>query len=156
MAAFLLCANAVGKWMQMNVVCRNFDLISASDEQAAAFVLPREQMVRRLCSGLAEEEPVVLVSRRTALVKDFLAQSFSVRLNDGMAQKLSWVMAAGAAVCAVVAGVKAQSPIDAMGALAASACLAAPLACTLVYAVPARLMQSYAARHKAVIPAPAR
>ncbi|MBS6864133.1 MAG: hypothetical protein KH196_00335 [Oscillospiraceae bacterium] len=153
-AAFLLCANAVGKWMQMNVVCRNFDLISASDEQAAAFVLPREQMVRRLCSGLAEEEPVVLVSRRTALVKDFLAQSFSVRLNDGMAQKLSWVMAAGAAVCAVVAGVKAQSPIDAMGALAASACLAAPLACTLVYAVPARLMQSYAARHKAVIPGP--
>ena len=93
-------------------------------------------------------------SRRTALVKDFLAQSFSVRLNDGMAQKLSWVMAAGAAVCAVVAGVKAQSPIDAMGALAASACLAAPLACTLVYAVPARLMQSYAARHKAVIPGP--
>ena len=153
-AAFLLCANAVGKWMQMNVVCRNFDLISASDEQAAAFVLPREQMVRRLCSGLAEEEPVVLVSRRTALVKDFLAQSFSVRLNDGMAQKRSWVMAAGAAVCAVVAGVKTQSPIDAMGALAASACLAAPLACTLVYAVPARLMQSYAARHKAVIPGP--
>ena len=86
MAALLLCANAVGKWMQMNVVCRNFDLISASDEQAAAFVLPREQMVRRLCSGLAEEEPVVLVSRRTALVKDFLAQSFSVRLNDAMAQ----------------------------------------------------------------------
>lgn len=153
-AALLLCANAVGKWMQMNVVCRNFDLISASDEQAAAFVLPREQMVRRLCSGLAEEEPVVLVSRRTALVKDFLAQSFSVRLNDAMAQKLSWVMAAGAVVCAIVAGVKGQGVFGAMGALAAAACLAAPLACTLVYAVPARLMQSYAARHKAVIPGP--
>lgn len=153
-AALLLCANAVGKWMQMNVVCRNFDLISASDEQAAAFVLPREQMVRRLCSGLAEEEPVVLVSRRTALVKDFLAQSFSVRLNDAMAQKLSWVMAAGAVACAIVAGVKGQGVFGAMGALAAAACLAAPLACTLVYAVPARLMQSYAARHKAVIPGP--
>lgn len=153
-AALLLCANAVGKWMQMNVVCLNFDLISASDEQAAAFVLPREQMVRRLCSGLAEEEPVVLVSRRTALVKDFLAQSFSVRLNDAMAQKLSWVMAAGAVACAIVAGVKGQGVFGAMGALAAAACLAAPLACTLVYAVPARLMQSYAARHKAVIPGP--
>ena len=156
-AAFLLCANAVGKWMQMNVVCRNFDLISASDEQAAAFVLPREQMVRRLCSGLAEEEPVVLVSRRTALVKDFLAQSFSVRLNDGMAQKLSWVMAAGAAVCAVVAGVKAQKPHRRHGRAGRLGMpLRPPLACTLVYAVPARLMQSYAARHKAVIPGPQR
>ena len=74
-------------------------------------MLPREQMVRRLCSGLAEEEPVVLVSRRTALVKDFLAQSFSVRLNDAMAQKLSWVMAAGAVACAIVAGAKGQGRV---------------------------------------------
>lgn len=153
-AALLLFGNALGKWMQIRGICRNFDQVSSGSEHAAAFLMPQMQLVKRLCSGLGEPQPVLLVSRPTALVKGFLSQSFSARLYDAMAQKLSYVMAGAGVVCAVICGVKAQSVFPAFTGLAGALCLAAPLACTLVYAVPAQIMQNFAAKHNAVIPGP--
>lgn len=153
-AALLLFANAVGKWMQVRVICANFDLATSGAEHAAAFILPKEQMTRRLCSGLGEPDPKLLVSRPTALVRGFLSQSFSARINDAAAQRLSYVMAGAALLAAVICGVKAKAILPALSGFAGALCLAVPLACTLVYAVPAQLMQRFAARHKAVVPGP--
>lgn len=153
-AALLLFMNALGKWIQVRVICANFELATSGAEHAAAFILPKEQMTRRLCSGLGEPDPKLLVSRPTALVRGFLSQSFSTRINDAAAQRLSYVMAGAAVLAAVICGVKAKAVLPALSGLAGALCLAAPLACTLVYAVPAQLMQRFAARHKAVIPGP--
>lgn len=153
-AALLLFACALGKWMQIRVICDNFALASSGSEHAAAFLMPQLQLTKRLCAGLGEPDPVLLVSRPTALVKGFLSQSFSARLYDAMAQKLSYILGGGALLCAVVAAVKEKNAAAALSALAGALCLAAPLACTLVYAVPARLMQKFAAAHGAVIPGP--
>ena len=130
-AALLLFANAVGKWMQVRVICANFDLATSGAEHAAAFILPKEQMTRRLCSGLGEPDPKLLVSRPTALVRGFLSQSFSARINDAAAQRLSYVMAGAALLAAVICGVKAKAILPALSGFAGALCLAAPLACTL-------------------------
>ena len=153
-AALLLFACALGKWMQIVLVGRNFALASSGSEHAAAFLMPQRQLVKRLCAGLGEPDPVLLVSRPTALVKGFLAQSFSARLYDAMAQKLSYVLGGAALVCALVAGIKEHSLPAALAGLAGALCLAAPVACTLVYAVPAGIMQKFASSHGAVIPGP--
>ncbi|WP_367925621.1 hypothetical protein [uncultured Ruthenibacterium sp.] len=153
-AALLLFMNAVGKWMQVRVICQNFELATSGAEHAAAFILPKEQLTRRLCSGLGEPDPKLLVSRPTALVRGFLSQSFSARINDAAAQRLSYIMAGAGLLAAVICGIKAKAFLPALSGLAGALCLAAPLACTLVYAVPAQLMQRFAARHKAVIPGP--
>jgi hypothetical protein len=153
-AAVLLFGNALGKWLQMDVICKNFALITSGEDHAAAFLMPQEQLVKRLCSGLAEQEPHLLISRPTALVRGFLRQSFSVRLNDAMAQNLSYVLAGSALVCAVICGVKSGSVLAAFSGFAAAACLGAPLGSTLVYAVPSLLLQKNAAKDGAMIPGP--
>ena len=153
-AALLLFANAVGKWMQIRVICRNFDLTSSGAEHAAAFLMQKPQLTKRLCAGLGETEPVLLVSRPTALVKGFLTQSFSARLYDAMAQTLSYILAGAGVVCAVICGVVQKDVMAGFSGLAGALCMAAPVACTLVYAVPSDLMQKYAAKYHAVIPGP--
>lgn len=56
-AALLLCGNALGKWLQIRAVCANFALASSGEEHAAAFLLEKEQLAKRLCDGLGEPEP---------------------------------------------------------------------------------------------------
>ena len=153
-AALILFGSAVGKWMQIRMICRNFDQTSSGAEHAAAFLVKKESLAKRLCAGLGEPEPVLLISRPTALVKGFLTQSFSARLYDAMAQTLSYVIAGAAVLCAVISGVVQKDVMQGISALAGAVCMIAPLACTLVYAVPAELMQKYAFRHKVVIPGP--
>ena len=89
-AALLLCGNALGKWLQIRAVCANFALASSGEEHAAAFLLEKEQLAKRLCDGLGEPEPRLLLNRPTALVKGFLRQSFSPRAADAVVQKLCW------------------------------------------------------------------
>ncbi len=153
-AAVLLFGNAVGKWMQIRTICRNFALTSSGAEHAAAFLMGKQQLAKRLCAGLGEEDPVLLVSRPTALVKGFLSQSFSARLYDAMAQTLSYAAAGAALVCAAVCGIVQKDALAALSGFAGALCLMVPLASTLVYAVPGDIMQKYAARYHAVIPGP--
>ena len=75
-------------------VARNFDLVSAGVEHSAAYRLQNRDLTNLLASGLGEEEPCLLVSRPTALVKDFLKRSGSRRAGDRLAQRLAWGWAA--------------------------------------------------------------
>lgn len=152
-AALLLCGNALGKWMQLRAVCANFALASSGEEHAAAFLLEKEQLARRLCDGLGEGEPCLLLNRPTALVKGFLSQSFSARPLDDGAQKLCWALSAAALVCAIAAGLKGGIP-TALSGFAGALALGAPLAATVCYALPAQLLQGAAARCGAVVPGP--
>ena len=103
---------------------------------------------------MGEPEPRLLLNRPTALVKGFLRQSFSPRAADAVVQKLCWGLGGAALVCAVVAGVKGGGVIAALSGLAAALSLSAPLAATLVYALPTSLMQQATSRCGAVVPGP--
>lgn len=152
-AVLLLCGNALGKWIQLRAVCANFALASSGEEHAAAFLLEKEQLARRLCEGLGAPEPRLLLNRPTALVKGFLRQSFSARPLDDGAQKLCWALCAAGLVCAVVGGVRSGWSA-ALSGFAGAMTLGAPLAATLAYALPAQLLQTAAARCGAVVPGP--
>lgn len=102
----------------------------------------------------ASRNPRLLLNRPTALVKGFLRQSFSPRAADAVVQKLCWGLGGAALVCAVVAGVKGGGVISALSGLAAALSLSAPLAATLVYALPTSLMQQATSRCGAVVPGP--
>ena len=153
-ATLLLFSNTLGKWLQSKVVSDNFDMASAGFEHAAAFLVPSRELARKVTNGIGEPEPTLLVSRPAGLVKGFLRQSFSGHLNDPVAQKLSYVLCATALLCGIICGVRAQSFLAALSGFAAAFCIGAPLASSLVYAVPALLLQQAAAKVGAVVPGP--
>lgn len=147
-----LAANTLGKLLTVRVVQDNFTLASTGFDHAAAFCVRDEKLTRKVTAGLGEEEPQLLVSRPTALVRDFLKQSFSDHPTD----KTAWlfgIIAAGVAVlCGAAVLVLKKDLLSAVSCMAGAMCLATPLASTLLGAVPAGLMQSSAARVGAVIP----
>lgn len=147
-----LCVNALGKWMFSRTMVRNFELSTAQDEYAAAYLVDEGNLTHKVTQGLAEPEPRLLVSRPTALVKGFLKQSFSERASDRLAKKLSFAVLGVSIVCGGLSWIFSGDACTGLTALAAAACLGAPLAATLTAALPNTLMQQAAAQVGAVIP----
>ncbi len=153
-AAFLLFAGSLGKWLQSRIVSGNFDMASGGLERAAAFIVPNRALTKKVCSGLGEPDPVLLVSRPTGLVRGFVQQSFSAHANDATAQKLSYAALGAAVAAAVVCGVRAKDAFDALSGFAGALCVIMPLASSLVYAMPALRLHRAASQVGAVIPGP--
>ena len=151
-AALLLCLNAFGRFVMQGVVVRNFRMASAGSEHTAAVPLQDAELTARLAQGLGEPEPCLLVNRPTSLVKGFLRQSFSRRASDGLAQKLSWLLLGAALLSALVSLFAGHGGLAAVNALAGALCLGAPLAATLLSALPSLLAQKSAVQVGAVIP----
>lgn len=154
LAAVLLCANSVGKWLHSKSVSNSFEIASAGEDHAAAFIVPNRELTKMACMGLNEPDPLLLVSRPTALVRGFMRQSFSSHISDVYGRKLSLIMFMCATVCGVIAGLKGDSVLAGISSAAAALCMAAPLSATLVYAVPAFLLQRAAGLAGAVVPGP--
>lgn len=151
-AALLLFADTLGSWLMTSVVQGNFDLVSAGVEHSAAYRLKDRQLAAALAAGMDEENPALLLNRPAALMKGFLAQSFSPRRSDKTAQKLARILLAAAAAGAAIVLIRGGGVLHAATALAGVLCLGAPLSATLVSAVPSLLMQRSASRVGAVIP----
>lgn len=109
-------------------------------------------MLRAATRGLAEGRPCVLVSRPTELFKGFLTNASAHRTSDKNQQQFAWALG----VCALLAlafNLAYHRDVGlAVSSFATVLCLGAPLAGTLISALPARLMQRSAARIGAVIP----
>ncbi|MEG2924265.1 MAG: hypothetical protein RR848_07325, partial [Oscillospiraceae bacterium] len=151
-AALLMLTNAIGKHMHCNIVCRNFSTVSVGHEHAAAYVIKDKELSSRVCEGLAEPEPALLVSRPTALVRGFLRQSFSVRQSDYTARIMGYIVLFCAFVCGIITYIGTKNIFTTISAFAALLCFASPLASTLLSAVPSLLMQRSATRVGAVVP----
>ena len=117
LAVLALACTLAGHRVMGESVARNFDLVSAGVEHSAAYRLQNRDLTNLLASGLGEEEPCLLVSRPTALVKDFLKRSGSRRAGDRLAQRLAWGMGGVAVVTAVVALARGKGVLVAAGAL---------------------------------------
>ena len=151
---FLLFANTLGKWLQSKVVSDNFEFASAERRHSAAFIVQNQELARKVCSGIGEPSPLLLLSRPAGLVKHFLRQSFSQHKTDLGSKTYAYIMLGAAFVCAVLCGWRSQSFFEALSGFAAALCVAAPLASTLVYALPSLFLQQEAAAVEAVIPGP--
>lgn len=153
LAVLILAFNAFGKRVRANTILGNFQRASVGDEHCAGYLLDTEHDVaRNITKGLAEENPAMLISRPTNLVKGFLRQSFSMHWSDVVARVLGWLLLGVSLVVGVVSYVNTKELYTAITAFAAVYCIAAPLSSTLVSALPSALMQRGAARVGAVIP----
>lgn len=151
-AALVLCFNAIGKRLDALTTRENFQLVSAKVDHAVAYRLKDTGILRAVTRGLDQPRPSVLVSRPTLLLKDFLSSSSSHRTSDKNQQQLGRLVA-GVAVAALLFTLLYRKDAGlAFTAMAAVLCLGAPLAGTLLSALPARLMQRSAAQVGAVIP----
>ena len=151
-AALLLFGGAAGRRMSAGVVRDNFELITAGVEHSAAYRLQNMELTCLLAEGLEEERPVLLVSRPTSLMKGFLRKSSVRPLSDYGLQKLAWALGIVALVSGLVVYAREREPLQAVSALAAVACLGAPLCAILFSSLCARMQQRSAARVGAVVP----
>lgn len=151
-AALVLCLNAAGRRLNAATVSDNFQLVSAKVEHAVAYRLKDAGALRAVSQGLAEPHPSVLVSRPTQIFRSFLANSAARGTSDKIQQQFAWLLGGCCLAAFLFTVIRSKDPVLAATVMAGVGCLAAPLAGTLLSALPARMMQRSAAQVGAVIP----
>lgn len=151
-AALVLCLNAAGRRLNAATVSDNFQLVSAKVEHAVAYRLKDAGALRAVSQGLAEPHPSVLVSRPTQIFRSFLANSAARGTSDKNQQQFAWLLGGCSLAAFLFTVIRSKDPVLAATVMAGVGCLAAPLAGTLLSALPARMMQRSAAQVGAVIP----
>ena len=151
-AALVLCLNAAGRRLNAATVSDNFQLVSAKVEHAVAYRLKDAGALRAVSQGLAEPHPSVLVSRPTQSFRSFLANSAARGTSDKNQQQFAWLLGGCSLAAFLFTVIRSKDPVLAATVMAGVGCLAAPLAGTLLSALPARMMQRSAAQVGAVIP----
>lgn len=151
-AVLVLCMNTVGKRMNARTVQENFRLVSAKVDHSVAYRLRDAGALRAVSTGLAEPHPNVLINRPTQIFRSFLTNSAAPGTSDKNQQQFAWLAGGCALVSALFTLIRTQDVAMALTVLAGVLCLAAPLAGTLLSALPARMMQRSAAQVGAVIP----
>ena len=151
-AALVLCANTVGKRMNAATVRDNFQLVSKNVDHAVAYRLKDAGALRAASQGLAQPHPSVLVSRPTQIFRGFLSSSAAAGTSDKNQQQFAWAAGGCALLGFLITVIRTHNLTSAVTILASILCLAAPLAGTLLAALPARLMQRSAAQVGAVVP----
>ena len=152
-AVLVLCMNSLGHRLDAISARDAFRLVSAKVDHAVAYRLRDAAVLRTVTRGLAEPRPNVLVSRPTPLLKNYLASCDAPRTSDKNQQQFAWVLGAAALLGLVVSLLfQKQDAVTAVTGMATVLCLGAPLAGTLISALPARSMQRGAAQVGAVVP----
>ncbi len=151
-AALVLCLNAIGRRLNAATVSDNFQLVSAKVEHAVAYRLKDAGALRAVSQGLAEPHPSVLVSRPTQIFRSFLANSAARGTSDKNQQQFAWLLGGCCLAAFLFTVIRSKDPVLAATVMTGVGCLAAPLAGTLLSALPARMMQRSAAQVGAVIP----
>ena len=151
-AVLVLCLNTVGKRMNACTVQENFRLVSAKVEHAVAYRLKDAGALHAVTKDLAEPHPNVLVNRPTQIFRSFLKNSAASGTSDKNQQQFAWLAGGCALLAMIITLIRTKDSAAAMTVLASVLCLGAPLAGTLLSALPARMMQRSAAQVGAVIP----
>ena len=103
-------------------------------------------------SGLAEPHPSVLVSRPTQVLRGFLANSAAHGTSDKNQQQFAWLVGIVSLAGGLFTLISTKDAAAAACILAMIPCFCAPLAGTLLSALPEHKMQRSAAQVGAVIP----
>lgn len=151
-AALMLCMNAAGHALNAATVCDAFESVSGQDGYAVAYRLKDAGALRAISQGLSEPHPCVLVTRPTQIFRSFLTNSAAHGTSDKNQQQFVWLLGGCGLAAFLFTLITSKSAATAATAMTSLFCLAAPLAGTLMSAVPARMMQQRAYKVGAVIP----
>ena len=145
-ALLSLLFSCVGKRMQMSVAKNNFSQIIQNPEYSVSFIVENKELTKKVTEGLMQDDPQLLVTKKTNLLQDFMKNSFSVTQSDKKANKLSLAIIIMALVCGVVTFLFTKDILLAVTAFTATICLTAPLSSSLIIAIPTLLMHNAAAK----------
>ena len=148
----MLCMNAAGHALNAATVCDAFESVSGQDGYAVAYRLKDAGALRAISQGLSEPHPCVLVTRPTQIFRSFLTNSAAHGTSDKNQQQFVWLLGGCGLAAFLFTLITSKSAATAATAMTSLFCLAAPLAGTLISAMPMRLMQRSAAQIGAVIP----
>ena len=151
-AALMLCMNAAGHALNAATVSDAFESVSGQDGYAVAYRLKDAGALRAISQGLPEPHPCVLVTRPTQIFRSFLTNSAAHGTSDKNQQQFAWLLGGCGLAAFLFTLITSKSAATAATAMTSLLCLAAPLAGTLMSAVPARMMQQRAYKVGAVIP----
>ncbi len=151
MLAYLI--NALGRWLQLKGITTNFSIASEGFDHSAAYLVKNREAVLKLTSGIKEEYPELLLSRPTALVKNFLRQSFSPHESDRNGRRYGIIIFLTAVAAALITYYLTQGNlVTVISVFAAVSVIASPLASIFVQVLPTVLMNKSASRVGAIIP----
>lgn len=125
---------------------------AGQDGYAVAYRLKDAGALRAISQGLSEPHPCVLVTRPTQIFRSFLTNSAAHGTSDKNQQQFVWLLGGCGLAAFLFTLITSKSAATAATAMTSLFCLAAPLAGTLMSAVPARMMQQRAYKVGAVIP----
>ena len=151
-AALMLCMNVAGHALNAATVCDAFESVSGQDGYAVAYRLKDAGALRAISQGLSEPHPCVLVTRPTQIFRSFLTNSAAHGTSDKNQQQFVWLLGGCGLAAFLFTLITSKTAAPAATAMTSLFCLAAPLAGTLMSAVPARMMQQRAYKVGAVIP----
>ncbi len=145
--------NALGRWVQMRGISNNFSLATEGFDHSAAFLVRNRESVLKLTAGIQEEYPELMLSRPTALVKNFLRQSFSPHESDKNGKRFGLALFFTSVAAAAITFYLSSGDLAVIASVfAAVLVIAAPLGAIFVQVLPTVLMNQSAARVGAIIP----
>ncbi len=145
--------NALGRWLQLRGITTNFSIASEGFDHSAAYLVKNREAVLKLTAGIKEEYPELLLSRPTALVKNFLRQSFSPHESDRNGKRYGIIILLTSIASALITYYLTQGNlVTVISVFAAVLVIASPLASIFVQVLPTVLMNKSASRVGAIIP----
>ena len=151
-AAVMIFADALGRRLSQAAVRDGFRQMTGGVKTVTAYRLQDQRLTAELCEGMEEEEPILMLSRPSALLKRFLGQSAAPHRSDAQATDFARILGAVAVLCMLISLVLRHDVVKSVSLLAGILCMGAPFSAMLVRAVPALLMQRAAGHVGAVIP----
>ncbi len=152
-AVLTYAVNALGRWMQMKGITNNFSLATEGFDHSASYLVRNREAVLKLTAGIDEEMPELMLSRPTALVKNFLRQSFSPHESDKNGKRFGLALLFTSLAAAAITFYLSNGDVAVVTSVfAAVLVISAPLGAIFVQVLPSVLMNNSAARVGAIIP----
>ncbi len=145
--------NSLGRWLQMKGITANFSIATEGFDHSAAYLVRNREAVLKLTSGIQEEYPELMLSRPTALVKNFLRQSFSPHESDRNGKRFGIALFFTAVAAAAITFYLSSGNVATITSVFAGVLvISAPLGAIFVQVLPTILMNRSASRVGAIIP----
>ncbi len=145
--------NALGRWLQMRGITDNFSIASEGYDHSAAYLVNNREAVLKLTAGIKEEYPELMLSRPTALVKNYLRQSFSPHSSDKNGKRFGLILLFVSIAAAIITYFLSDANlIRTVSVFTAVIVISAPLAAIFVQVLPTVFMNKSASRVGAIIP----
>lgn len=150
--ALCLMFAALGENIAIRGVLLNFKSISSGYEKYVSFIPESDEMNKRLTRELSDDEPQVLLKRKTGFSDNFLQNAFSIDSASYKYRAAPFILFILTLACGGVTYYRTTDLAAAFAAAALAAALSAALGGTLKSALPLSKMQRSVSRFGVIMP----